>query len=140
MPQLRVNEPILGLNISSHRSRRIYTWYRVSGTRELKPQSCAARTTISRDVISLQDQSRSLWRMHVRIFSHITDSDIGGQKGKSFIFVSGEVARRLRAVHLRRIGGKRSRDLTNSGVRRVRAQTLGTPSHEDARHEKEDDF
>jgi hypothetical protein len=32
---------------------------------------------------------------------------------------------------------QRSRDLANSGARRVRAQTLGTPSHEDARSEKE---
>jgi hypothetical protein len=31
---------------------------------------------------------------------------------------------------------KRSRDLANSGVRRVRAQVLGIQSHEDARSEK----
>jgi hypothetical protein len=31
---------------------------------------------------------------------------------------------------------QRSRDLANSGVRRVSAQVLGTPSHEDARSEK----
>jgi hypothetical protein len=48
------------------------------------------------------------------------------------------VAGRLRAIHLRRKGGKRSRDIMNLGVCRVRAQTLGTPSHEDARREKED--
>jgi hypothetical protein len=33
---------------------------------------------------------------------------------------------------------QRSRDLANLEVRRVRAQTLGTPSHKDARSEKED--
>jgi hypothetical protein len=33
---------------------------------------------------------------------------------------------------------QRSRGLANSGVRRVRAQVLGTLSHEDARSEKED--
>jgi hypothetical protein len=32
---------------------------------------------------------------------------------------------------------QRSRDLANSEVRRVRAQTLGTPSREDARSEEE---
>jgi hypothetical protein len=31
-------------SIQNHRSRQIYTWYRVSGTRELKPQSCAAKS------------------------------------------------------------------------------------------------
>jgi hypothetical protein len=45
---------------------------------------------------------------------------------------------RIVAIHLRRTGGERSRDLANSGVRRLRAQTFGTPSHEYARREKED--
>jgi hypothetical protein len=31
---------------------------------------------------------------------------------------------------------RRSKDLTNSGARRVRAQVLGIQSHEDARREK----
>jgi hypothetical protein len=33
---------------------------------------------------------------------------------------------------------RRSKDLTNSEVRRVKAQAFGTQSHEDARREKED--
>jgi hypothetical protein len=33
---------------------------------------------------------------------------------------------------------QRSKDLANSEVHRVRAQTLGAPSHEDARSEKKD--
>jgi hypothetical protein len=74
--------------------------------------------------------------MHVRRFSHLIDSNIGGQKGKSFSFTSGELVRRLRAIHLRRTGGERSRDLVNSRVCRVRAQTLGIPSREDTRSEK----
>jgi hypothetical protein len=46
------------------------------------------------------------------------------------------VARGSGAVHLRRTGGRRSKDLANSGARRVRAQVLGIQSHEDARSEK----
>jgi hypothetical protein len=40
------------------------------------------------------------------------------------------VTRRLSAVHLRRTGGRRLRDLVNSGVHRLRAQVLGALSHE----------
>jgi hypothetical protein len=101
------------------------------GDSELKPQSCAARAAISRDAISLQDQSRSLWRTRVRRFSHLADSDIGGPKGKSFSFASGEVARGCSRPS-ERTGGRwqRSRDLANSGVRRVKAQVLGVQSRE----------
>jgi hypothetical protein len=70
-------------------------WYRVSGTHELKPQSYAAGAAISRDVIPLQDQSRSLWRTHVGRLPHLADSDIRGPKGKSISSTSGEVARGL---------------------------------------------
>jgi hypothetical protein len=38
--------------------------------------------------------------------SHIGDLDIGGQKGKSFSFMSSEEARRLGVIHLRRTGGR----------------------------------
>jgi hypothetical protein len=38
--------------------------------------------------------------------SHLIDSDIGGLKGNPFSFASGEVVRRLRAVHWRRTGGR----------------------------------
>jgi hypothetical protein len=35
-----------------------------------------------------------IWRMCVKIFSHLADSDIEYPKGKSVKFASGEVARR----------------------------------------------
>jgi hypothetical protein len=45
---------------------------------------------------------------------------------------------RIIVVHLRRIGGKRSTDLVNSGARRLRVQHLGAPSHEAARWQEKD--
>jgi hypothetical protein len=48
-----------------------------------------------------------------------------------------EVARRNRDRPSGEDAWQRSRDLANSGVRRVKAQALGIPSHEGARSEKE---
>jgi hypothetical protein len=67
--------------------------------------------------------------------THIGDSGIGGWKNKSFDFMSGEVARRSEPS-IEEDACQRSRDLANSEVRRVKAQTFGTPSREGARSEK----
>jgi hypothetical protein len=66
----------------------------------------------------------------------IGDSDIGGQRGKSFDFASGEVARdQDRPSEEDR--WQRSRDLANSEVRKVRAQELGAPSRESHENREE---
>jgi hypothetical protein len=39
-------------------------------------------------------------------------------------------AENIGTIHLRRTGGKDQGDLMNSGVRRLKAQALGVPSHE----------
>ena len=67
--------------------------------------------------------------------THIGDSIIGGWKNKSFDFTSGEVARRS-GPPIEEDACQRSRDLVNSEVRRVNAQTFGTPIREGARSEK----
>jgi hypothetical protein len=67
--------------------------------------------------------------------THIGDSGIGGWKNKSFDFTSGEVARRSE-LSIEEDACQRSRDLANLEVRRVKAQTFGTPSREGARSEK----
>jgi hypothetical protein len=74
-------------------SRRFRVTGVVRSTRGIVYQGCATRMTISRGVISLQDQNCSLWRTHVGRFSHLVDSVIGEQRGKSFSFVSHEVPR-----------------------------------------------
>jgi hypothetical protein len=85
-----------------------------SGVEALK--SCVARAAIPRDAISLQYQIHSLRRIHVRRFSHLADSDIGGPKGKSFSFASKGSSEGFVAVHLRGQVAeiKRSRELGSS--------------------------
>ena len=67
--------------------------------------------------------------------THIGDSGIGGWKNKSFNFTSGEVVRGSEPP-IEEDTCQRSRDLVNSEVRKVKAQTFGIPSREDMRSEK----
>jgi hypothetical protein len=72
---------------SKSQEHRIYTWYRVSRTREFKPQRlCSQSSEITR-----HEDNRAI-RCGGRMSrdSHLANSGIGGVKRKSFDFTSGE--------------------------------------------------
>jgi hypothetical protein len=48
-----------------------------------------------------RESEPSDWKDTCREITHIEDSDIGGQKGNSFKFTSGKIAKRIRAIQLR---------------------------------------
>jgi hypothetical protein len=98
------------------------------------------------DIISGYRHSRTVWGHRSRQADrwHIAYRDLVSRRAENLVsrVAKREDTKRRRGERIRSRPSEedrwqRSRDLANSGVRRVRAQALGTPSHEDASSEKE---
>jgi hypothetical protein len=105
-------------------------------SREARGREAAKERERSR-AVHLRGQVAEIERSHELGSSQSESPSIGCSKSRGARTRSGEGARGS-GPSIEEDACQRSRDLANSEVRRVKAQALGTPSHEDARREKED--